>query len=340
MNPVPPIHTVYYGSDATGTRGTRGASFELYEPLVIPALPPTNIIRSRDVLPEQKCRNPDRIFEYSWRDTYEYKSDEIPDSDTVLSKCYDKDYAQHYGHCRMTITLISLLTKGARPERPAQVWKVIATGSSVLLVARIYDPLYFDTMIEDRFSIIERAVSCEQEAYRLLHEHQGTMVPQFRGIFVADIPSPGVGVPRHAYVVLLEWLPGIDLRNKMLQEVGKETVGAVTCLKHKAGFLNDVARASLQLYRCGIRPEDLMPRNVLLLEPSTPSQDDFCDVEKCPFRHTMHVDLEDSEDVFFANWDYTLARLRKTISTVWKPYSGWLWHLDPLSLFPPFPGVK
>ncbi|KAJ6565708.1 hypothetical protein B0H10DRAFT_2200332 [Mycena sp. CBHHK59/15] len=339
---IPAIENVYYKPDATRL----GATFELYAPTKIPDLPPLKVVRVKDrITPEKAAEEQldlNAILRCSWPSTLldENGRREMSQPEAALAKCYENDAPYQAQVSPSTITLETPLAAGAREERPAQVWKVNATGSNTPLVARIYDPLYFDTAVHDRFHIIERAVASEHEAYTRLKKHQGTRVPRFHGVFVAKIP--GVR-PRHVYVVLLEYIPGVDLQAKM------RTAGDATCIQHKAGIFNAVARASYPLYHSGVRPDDLMDRNVLLQEPPEPSSEDFCGTDGCPFRNIFHVDLGDSpaddhlyaprlfiidlEHVCFETWDYDLSLCRKCIVRSWEAYTDWFEDVDIRSYF-------
>ncbi|KAJ7808330.1 hypothetical protein B0H14DRAFT_3152123 [Mycena olivaceomarginata] len=334
---IPPVDSVYYKPDPTRS----GATFKLYAPTKIPDLPPMKILRVKDLLTAEKAAakgwDPNKVLKSSWPSTLLNNNGQRAMSrpETVLARCYENDAPYDPQISMMTIALEMPLATGAREEGPAQVWRVNATGSSTPLVARMYDPLYFTTTIYDRFRIIERAVASEKEAYARLKDYQGTLVPRFHGIFVAEIPGAR---PRHVYVVLLEYIAGVDLQARM------RTAGEATCLQHKAGLFNAVARASYPLYRNGVRPDDLMDRNVLLQEPQEPSAENFCAEPGCPFRNIFHIDLGDSpddehpyaprvfiidlEDVRFETWDYELSQCRKCMVRLWEVYAEWLAHQD------------
>ncbi|KAJ7186607.1 hypothetical protein C8R46DRAFT_1057558 [Mycena filopes] len=328
----PPVEDVYYGPSSARP----GASFTLYPPAQMPPRPPMKVLRAKDLMDaEQAAANGvelDEILKTSWPhallDSQERSIMSRPDN--VLRRCYENDAPYDANSPAMTITLETPLATGVREERPAQVWRVSAAGDSTPLVARIYDPLYFNTFAYDRFILIERAVTSENEAYTLLQRCQGSLVPVFRGVLVAEIPAHP---PRHVYVIVLEYMPGVDLQTRM------RIVGAITCSRHKAGLFNAVARASYPLYPCGVQPADLMDRNVILREPQEPSQEDFCGAEDCPFRNTLHVDLSDSpthdhpyaphvaiidlESVRFQVNEYDLATCRR-ICHDWRFYCNWL----------------
>ncbi|KAJ7235019.1 hypothetical protein B0H12DRAFT_1222741 [Mycena haematopus] len=339
---IPAIESVYYKPDATRP----GATFQLYAPSKIPDLPPAKIVLVKDRITPEKAAEQrldlNSILFCSWPSTILDKNEqcEMSQPEVALAKCYENDAPYQAQAHLITISLETPLATGVREERPAQVWKVNATGSNTPLVARIYDPLYFDTAVYDRFRTIQQAVASEYEAYTRLKKHQGTLVPRFHGIFVAEIP--GVR-PRHVYVVLLEYVPGIDLQAKM------RMVGDATCAQHKLGLFNAVARASYPLYECGVHPDDLMDRNVLLQEPREPSAENFCDKEGCPFRNTLHVDLGDSltddhpyaprlfiidlEDARFGPWNYDLSMCIGSIVRIWETYTDWLEDVDICGFF-------
>ncbi|KAJ7186584.1 hypothetical protein C8R46DRAFT_1341953 [Mycena filopes] len=334
------VQDVYYPPSCDRS----GASFTLYEPTRMPDLPPVNVDRVRDVIsPEDAAANGmdlDELLHTSsfWPDLPldAAAKSAMSKPENVLQKCYENDVPYDAQSPAMTITLEAPLSTGTR-ERPAQVWRVSATGCTTPLVARIYDPLYFTTVDEDRFKLIERAVACENEAYARLQHLQGSgRVPTFRNVLVAEVPGD---IPRHVYVVLLEYMPGIDLRTRM------RTAGATTtCSRHKAGIFNAVARASYPVYRLGVQLDDLMDRNVILREPQQPSQESFCASIDCPFRHTLHIDLGnavtdehqyaprlaiiDLEDVRFYTTEYDIETCRASIANEWKVYCDWLSRKD------------
>ncbi|KAJ7159985.1 hypothetical protein C8R43DRAFT_349016 [Mycena crocata] len=364
---IPPPETVYYGSELNRP----AASFKLYPPTQIPDLPSAKIIRVKDCFTAEQAASfgwdLDMIIENSWPDTRLSLSDrhelEVSQMETILEMCQKKQADDRYDAQLPPVTTITLetpLATGCRSERPAQVWRVNATDSSTPLVARIYDPLYYPTTIFNRFAIIDQAVSCENEAYNRLEAHQGTLVPRFRGVFVTEIPGER---PRRVYVVLLEYLPGIDLQKQMRRFVSEDphkrtgtvdpetpmsaSFAEATCLQHKAGIFNAVARASYHLYLCGVHPDDLFDRNVLFLEPQQ-SKDDFCTVVMCPFRNTLHIDLGNSpfdehphaprlciidlEDVHFETRQYMLPDCRGLLHQ-WEHYSAWLQQVPISSCF-------
>src|SRR5258708_33299368 len=84
------------------------------------------------------------------------------------------------------------------------------TTSPPQLVAKIYDPVFFDndkTEWDDPFVLRDLAVSREVEAYQRLKPLQGTKVPRFYGYFAAAVAArTGVAV----YTNFPEAAPGQD----------------------------------------------------------------------------------------------------------------------------------
>ncbi|KAJ7186576.1 hypothetical protein C8R46DRAFT_1057497, partial [Mycena filopes] len=326
---IPPVESVYHGPNSARS----GASFKLYKPTHFPDLPPMDKVYIRDIMDAEHAASNgfdlDQLLEATWPRALLDREERsvMSKPENALRKCYEHEAPYDPHSLVTTIILESPLATGNREERPAQVWRATASSDTTPLVARIYDPVYFDTFVYDRFMLTERAVTCEKEAYSRLQRYQGSLVPTLRDVLVAEIPADP---PRHVYVVLLEYVPGIDLQARM------RAAGATTCSRHKAGIFNAVARASLPLHRAGVYLDDLMDRNVILREPQEPSQENFCAAEGCPFRHTLHIDLSNSpshdhayapqlciidlENVRFRVDDYDIGHCRDNLECIWKVY--------------------
>ncbi|KAJ7159941.1 hypothetical protein C8R43DRAFT_993939 [Mycena crocata] len=215
----------------------------------------------------------------------------------------------------MSIRLENSLAGGFRDDRPAQVWEATGGNPTRRLVARIYDPLYYDDCATNRFAIIKRSVAIENEAYRILQDYQGTSVPHFCGVFVAEIL--GCPQPRYVYVVLLEYIPGNDLRDLMTNQpnISPEHSAlmkdpAKTCPEHRVALIDAAARLLYIFFPLGIIPDDMAERNIVLRIPSTESTEDFCDFELCPWQRKIHIDL-------------TFPR-----TTPEHPYAPHMWMID------------
>ncbi|KAK7064984.1 hypothetical protein R3P38DRAFT_3165994 [Favolaschia claudopus] len=233
----------------------------------------------------------------TWPTLYASEEEHETTWERPIEACYAHDVA-YTPPAVGSITLERRLAGGARDEHAAQVWCVQSDISSVPLVARMYDPLYYPS-IDDRFKEIERAVAIENETYTLLQDLQGSHLPVLSGIFVAEISD--TARPRHFYVVLAEWVPGHDLLNLLKQHDPK---GDKSCHGHKAAFIDCAARLVLDSFARGVLPNDLHPRNLVLDVPEQASNENFCDWEECPWRNKLLIDIESPSA--FPNHPYSL----------------------------------
>ncbi|KAJ6479877.1 hypothetical protein C8R47DRAFT_1136289 [Mycena vitilis] len=275
MPPLPPVTDVY----------SHRANLDLYQPASVPSLP------SQD--------NPDKLSA-KWPSLYLTDNSKKRQSmaDDPLAACYHHDIPYNAHSPPITITLATSLATGAREERPVQVWTATMEGSSDLLVARFYDPLYYDNACRDRFPYIERAVAIEHECYSRLKPYAGVYVPHFLGVFVAEIPGPAG--PRHVYAVLLKHVHGVDVRN--LMDGG---VGGRTCTQHQAALVDGAARLLYLCFQQGVFPKDMKDANTIIQLPTKPSEEDFCPNSDCPFRNLIRIGFAfDAEHPEPPNHDY------------------------------------
>ncbi|KAJ7186570.1 hypothetical protein C8R46DRAFT_1184526 [Mycena filopes] len=260
-----------FEADADGYVYLSGTALPLYEPATMPTLPRlrrrnTAVTRwpSLTLGPEER----DRILE----------------ADPV-QECYDHDIPYREQADPTALILQTPLAVGKRDERPVQVWTARFQDSEELLVARLYDPLYFDAILwHDIFAHMERAVAIEGECYARLADFGGVLVPHYVGLFVAEVPGPRG--PRHIYTILLRHIHGPDVRQLM-----DHGVAARTCAPHQAAIMDAAARILFQFFQRGIFPKDLKDSNTILQLPETPSTESFCPVSDCPFRNLIHVDF-------------------------------------------------
>ncbi|KAJ7186603.1 hypothetical protein C8R46DRAFT_1341958 [Mycena filopes] len=250
---------------------TPGARFNIYEPEAVRTLPP--------------MEDPDSNFTH-WPSFVLHRRS--PDRKRYLTEalqmCYEHDIPYREQPDPDALILETELAPGNREERPVQVWSARLQSSQDLLVARIYDPLYFDVNYLDRFAHIDRAVAIEHEAYSRVASYGGILIPHFVGLFVAEIPG-SLG-PRHVYVILLRHIPGRDVH-----EIMDHGVGSRTCIEHQAAIIDAAARILYQLFQFGVSPRDLKDNNTILQLPESPAAEDFCATPDCPFRNLIRIDF-------------------------------------------------
>ncbi|KAK7062409.1 hypothetical protein R3P38DRAFT_695926 [Favolaschia claudopus] len=206
-----------------------------------------------------------------------------------LDACYDHDIPCRSTQEAFTLNLEEELSTGFREEHSAQVWRVSTPSLKKPLVARFYDPLYYNTFTRDRFSAIEREVGIYDEAYKRFQPLVGSHLPTLHGIFAAEL-SVNFLKPRRIYCVLSDYVPGIDLQC-LLDKHDPKRIN--TCAAHKAAFVDSIARLAYDFFDCAVIPMDMLPKNLIIDIPATPStSEDFCDVENCLWRRTIHIDLD------------------------------------------------
>lgn len=182
----------------------------------------------------------------------------------------------------------------------AHVWLAQVQGPSQTaypseLVAKIYDPVWFDDgewfqPFKGRDLVVSREVEC----YRRFASLQGTKVPWFYGHFIAPLPCQQ---NRTVSVILMQCMPGDDLRHI----VPHDAAGAV-CDAHKGSIIEAVLNFLLDIDAFGVNLMDMHPRNVILLPPG--KRREFCDFPSCPLRleaddNNLEIAMVDFESVEF-----------------------------------------
>ncbi|KAK7012951.1 hypothetical protein R3P38DRAFT_2788929 [Favolaschia claudopus] len=259
----PDLETIYYV----------GAQIRLFQPEKPPAKPVQKMLGLLATWPDLPLRGP---LERQLRSN-------------PLDACYDHDIpCSSTQAAAFTISLEEELSTGFRAGQAAQVWRVSTASLDKPLVARLYDPLYFHTFIIDRFAAIERAVGVYDETYKHFQLIVGSHVPILHGIFAAEITVNFIK-PRHIYCVLSDYVPGIDMQCLLDKHDPKRNN---TCPAHKAAFVDCTATLAYDFFICDIIPMDMLPRNLIIDIPTTPSSETFCDAQECPWRNRIHIDLD------------------------------------------------
>ncbi|KAJ3566403.1 hypothetical protein NP233_g7027 [Leucocoprinus birnbaumii] len=193
----------------------------------------------------------------------------------------------------VTITLEKRMESSMR--RVAHVWSArVRAGATTTypshLVAKIYDPVFFDdkeTKKYDPFEERDSGIAYEVESYRRLESLYETKVPRFYGYFAAMLPNQD---SRTVFILLLEQVPGRD----MCAIVPPKDAEKV-CIKHKEAIVDAVLNLCADVYACGVNHQDMQPRNVILRPQKhaslSLSRTRFCDTEECLL--ALEVDCED-----------------------------------------------
>src|SRR5713226_1137821 len=173
------------------------------------------------------------------------------------------------------------------------------------LVAKIYDPVFFDndkTEWDDPFVLRDLAVSCEVEAYQRLKPLQGMKVPRFYGYFAAAVPAQQ---GRTVYIILLEEVPGRDLRVVVPPDVTENV-----CAKHKDAIIDATLHLHFDILACGVDQQDMQSRNVILRPQKhvslSVSGTRFCETKECLL--ALEVDCD---DLHMAMVDFEMVEIQE-----------------------------
>ncbi|RAL09225.1 uncharacterized protein BO97DRAFT_352472 [Aspergillus homomorphus CBS 101889] len=125
------------------------------------------------------------------------------------------------------------------------------------VVAKLYDPLYYDhaTLRWNPFSYVEADYAREVAAYRHLHEDNlGEYIPQLYGSYSTSIVHPGVGT-RAVRLILVEYIHGTSMYHLAPNDFPEEV--------HRH-IMYQIVKAESQFYAVDVRHGDLYQRNVII----------------------------------------------------------------------------
>ncbi|EER36676.1 conserved hypothetical protein [Histoplasma capsulatum H143] len=147
------------------------------------------------------------------------------------------------------LVAVRVVNVGSRPSVP------LPTDMNIL--AKIYDPLYFDHEQDDAdpFLCVDHNYSHETAAYRVLGELQGTIIPKFFGSFSLELFLNRT-TSCFVRLILIEIIPGDSMQDldptRFLQA-------------ERQAIMKELIDAESRLYTYDVQHRDLFPRNVLIL---------------------------------------------------------------------------
>ncbi|KAJ5458027.1 hypothetical protein N7475_009415 [Penicillium sp. IBT 31633x] len=146
-------------------------------------------------------------------------------------------------------------------------------ASDANLVAKIYDPLYFDDEegYLNPFLGVDRHYTHEVHAYGVLSDLQGVLVPRFYGSYSLDL-LVGDSAKRTVRLILIEYLPGISM-----QQANPKNFSQCT----RQQIMTSVIQFESEVYKRDILLTDLHPRNVMMVDQD-PQELMFCDFGGAP----------------------------------------------------------
>lgn len=166
---------------------------------------------------------------------------------------------------------------------PAQLFRVqvisstsvsLACSSLPAVIAKIYDPLYFDHEDGvDPFRCVDRAYTHEFAIYARLADLQGNSIPRFYGSFSLSLPgrdddddddNTDNGNIREVRLILTEWIPGTtmqDLDPSRFSQVERQRI------------MKAMVDAETAIYNHDIVHRDFHPRNIMV-PPAVPGSEE------------------------------------------------------------------
>lgn len=209
----------------------------------------------------------------------------------------------------------------------AQVFtvKILGTGfnngRNKELVAKVYDPLYFDDEggLIDPFRCVDKHYTHEVRAYNMLSELQGGLIPKFYGSYSFDISVHGSG-NRAVRLILIEYIPALSM-----QQVNPGDFSQYT-RKH---IMKSVVDFESLVYERDILLTDLSPRNVIMLK--SPSRDGerslvFLDFAGALFGRRRDDPVAIESNLFLGQYISPLLRWDKSMAMEFNDWIDWEWR--------------
>ncbi|KAJ5640502.1 hypothetical protein N7528_000127 [Penicillium herquei] len=145
---------------------------------------------------------------------------------------------------------------------------------SKILLAKVYDPLYFNDMSEYLCParVMDQSYTHETAVYSVLSEFQGRRIPRYYGSYTFDIPvdTSGTRNMRSVRLILIEYIRGTDMAKASPAKYDLET---------RQQIMKKTVEFETAAWTKNVRLKDLSPRNVILpeVDPASPIFIDFDD---------------------------------------------------------------
>lgn len=189
------------------------------------------------------------------------------------------------------------------------------------LVAKIYDPLYFDHDQDDAdpFLHVDKAYSHETAAYKTLSALQGGTIPKYFGSFT--IKRPVNKTMRFVRLILVEFIPGRTMRQLTATNLSQPV---------RKNIMKAVIDAESLIYTHNIFHMDVRPSNILVCNNGTELRRvviiDFgrCYIGRIPIPHLQQRYLPGVPISPLLRWKEPRGPFESWIDWSWRP---WLEHV-------------
>ena len=228
-----------------------------------------------------------------------------------------------------TITLQVIQPLNAGDGHNSQVLMVQLLGStsqfpflkSTKLVAKIYDPLYFNDQegYLNPFLCMDKYYTHEANTYKVLSELQGQSIPRYYGSYSLNL-SVGSERMRVVRMILVEHIQGIVMSQAEPREFSQLI---------RKGIMKSTVDLEGRIFKKNILLADLEPRNVMIVSPESDHPHVFfIDFGDALFNRTRDDHLALQLNNFLDIYISPLLRWKSIRDKEW-PFSEWLdWHWD------------
>ncbi len=231
------------------------------DPACSPYLPGSTINIRRHVPPPPIQRFPD---------TYNQELEQIRLlREEMQTLSLEERYAKHppletngTGAAAFPLKILGDIRTGISQSAQLVTARRLAAGHDHVLVAKFYDPFFWDPNQDDvdPFRAVDVHYSHEAAAYEKLASLQGTVVPNFYGSYTCEIPM-GANRSRSVRLVLMELLKG-----QSLEQLGSN-VKELLPQPARQNIMEKLVRAEAMIYGKGVLHNDIYPRNVVIVNP-------------------------------------------------------------------------
>ncbi|KAK9242128.1 hypothetical protein V1506DRAFT_107766 [Lipomyces tetrasporus] len=198
------------------------------------------------------------------------------------------------------------------------------------LIAKFYDPLYFDHEQDDAdpFLCVDRDYSHEAAAYKALSVLQGSTIPIYYGSYSMELPAEAT--VRSVRLILMEFIPGSSMQQLKPSDFSQ---------LDRQVIMKAVVDAESLVYTHNVRHRDIHPRNILVLSTATAALDRrvvLVDFGRAELGRSLHPEDPETEARYLpgvpispllrwnvAWWPHRQARFSEWVDWDWQ---SWLEH--------------
>ncbi|KAK6823692.1 hypothetical protein RU639_006480 [Aspergillus parasiticus] len=214
----------------------------------------------------------------------------------VLRRCLaKKPLSGRLGSCALHLKIKKAIRVGDGKTSQIVLADVISgQGFTTPLVAKLYDPLYYDHSLDDvdPFLYVDLEYTRETAAYRHLHSRGEKHVPEYYGSYTMDI-SHFDGQFRTVRLILLQYIAGNSMDTLQPQDFTQPLRKAIT---------EQIVNVESHLYENNLWHRDTSPRNIIIQRLASDSSNlhiTFIDFGHASLGRSPNPKNNDEESRFF-----------------------------------------